>query len=69
MVNDGRAVSLRRAADRGGGQYGWLDTRHTFSFAHYYDPSHMGFRSLRVINHTRRPAGARRSEGRVIQRR
>ncbi len=43
-------LTLRRSAERGGGQYGWLDTRHTFSFNDYHDPSHMGFRALRVMN-------------------
>ena len=43
-------LTIRRSNDRGGGNYGWLDTKHTFSFSDYWDEKWMGFRSLRVIN-------------------
>ncbi len=43
-------ITLRPSAERGHGNYGWLDTRYSFSFANYFDRKHMGFRDLRVIN-------------------
>ena len=58
MVSTNGVRKVRKANDRGQGNFSWLIARYSFSFSGYQDPEHMGFRDLRVMNHDRIAPGA-----------